>query len=308
MRSITRARNRDGHHIPPFEATFATGFDRHDRAGFLRTPSAAHLRPGPWARGVQPATADEGGVMTSAGGAVVTKAERERRTFEVLAGLLGWRTVPGSIQQPDPPDIVCEVDGLGALAVELVSLDADATHLRLANLSSSRRTWDVALARRAPQERASLSNELRDAYIRAYFANEAGSRDRSAAFHALQTFLLLRPGFTGDVPADDIGWPRGFHSAYVGRARLTNGPDVGAPSGDYWRPPEVERITRKLTGKVYQTTAPLELFAYSIFDEPDGAIGSLESIQAAVASAFPGSCFRRVHLFHLGFRQHLWSS
>lgn len=238
---------------------------------------------------------------------ILTKAERERRTFEVLAGLLRWCIVPGSIQQPDPPDIVCDVVGVGALAVELVSLDADATHRRIANLSNTNRAWDVALARHATQERTALARDLRNAFIRAYFSNEAGSWDRSAAFKALQAFLRVRPGFTGDVTAEDIGLPRGFHHAYIGRADFINGPDVGAPSADFLRPPQIERITRKLKTKV-QTTEPLELFAYTNFDEPAGAVGSLETIQAAAIAGLTESRFRRVHVFHLGFLQHVWSS
>jgi len=52
----------------------------------------------------------------------------------------------------------------------------------------------------------------------------------------------------------------------------------------------------------------MELFAYATHDEPDGAVGWLESIQATVAEHMPGSQFSRVHLFHVSFKRHIWSS
>lgn len=85
----------------------------------------------------------------------------------------------------------------------------------------------------------------------------------------------LHPHFEGETEAEEIGTPPGFHGARIGRFEITSGPRVSGPSADYWRPPQVEKISGKLRDKTYELTAPLERFAYATHDEPDGAVGSL---------------------------------
>ncbi len=238
-----------------------------------------------------------------------TKEAIERRVFEVLAPCLGWDVVSGSIVQPVPPqpDILCQVRGRGAIAVELVAIDASHTRLRLTNMFETPDAWKTAMTARPKEERETLQLDLQNAHISVQFSNEQGRRDRAFVLSALQTFLLEHPHFTGEITTDDIGMPSGFHGARIGRVETTTGPHVSAPSGAFWQPPQVAKIIEKLTDKTYEVTAPLELFAYATHDEPDGAVGSLETIQAAVAEHLPGSQFRCVHLFHVGFLKHICS-
>lgn len=241
-----------------------------------------------------------------------TKEAKERRVFEALSPLIGWVIVPGSTRQPVPPhpDIRCEVVGHGPLAVELVALDTPGTHLRLSNMFRTPDAWAQAMAQRCESEQQILKDDLGNAHISVHFANDAGTRDRSAVLYGLQSLLLARRGFAGRVTAEDLEYPHGFHSANIGRfASITNGPQVASPSGDYLRPPQVDKIVEKLRDKRYEPAGtPMELFAYATHDEPDGAVGWLESIQAAVNDHIAESRFRRVHLFHLGFQRHIWSS
>jgi len=88
---------------------------------------------------------------------------------------------------------------------------------------------------------------------------------------------------------------------------FADGPHFSAPSAGFWQPPQAEKIVEKLSDKEYTPAAPMELFAYSTHDEPDGAVRSLEAIQAAVAKHQPGSRFQRVHVFHVGFLKHICS-
>jgi len=164
-----------------------------------------------------------------------TKEAVERRTFEVLASLIGWSVVPSSIQQPPPPhpDIKCEVVGLGPMAVELVALDPPSTRLRMNNMFGTPDAWHHAMTQWSEAEQQMLQADLRNAHVSPHFANEAGTRDRSLALYVLQSFLLARPGFTGRVTAEDLEYPRGFHWANVGRFEINNGPQVSSPSGDY---------------------------------------------------------------------------
>jgi hypothetical protein len=59
----------------------------------------------------------------------VLKALEERGIFECFAQAAGLVVRPQSIAQPDPPDILCEIEGLGQVAFELVQLD-DAEELQ----------------------------------------------------------------------------------------------------------------------------------------------------------------------------------
>jgi hypothetical protein len=240
----------------------------------------------------------------------LSKQAVERRTFEALAPLIGWDVVPGSLRQPDPPqpDILCEVVGRGPVAVELVSLDAEDMRLRLSNMFHTRDAWGLALSRWAPDARQRLLTDLTKAYISVNFAEELGTRDRATIFGVVQDFLLARPGFRGEIAAEIIGTPPGFHAARVGRFNhFADGPHISAPSAGYWQAPQIENIVRKLSDRQYTPAAPMELFAYSTHDEPDGAVGSLEGIRAAIAQHLPGSHFERVHLFHVGFLTHICS-
>lgn len=238
-----------------------------------------------------------------------TKEAVERRVFEALAPLVGWDVVVDSIVQPVPPqpDILCEVRGRGSIAVELVAIDASDTRLRLTNMFGTPDAWRAAMAERTKEEQETLQSDLQNAYISVDFGNEIGRRDRASVLSALQQFLLERPHFKGVIAAEEIGTPPGFHGARIGRFETTTGPHVSAPSGAFWQPPQVEKIVEKLRDRTYKPVAPLELFAYATHDEPDGAVGSLEAIQAAVETHLPGSQFRRVHLFHVGFLKHIFS-
>jgi len=239
-----------------------------------------------------------------------SKPVAERRAFEALAPLIGWNVIPGSIQQPKPPepDILCNVAGLGAMAVELTAIDDEDTRRRLSNFSRTDDTWLAALGTRAHDERRALDAALSDAHVHADFANQAGPKLRAAAFYRIQEFLSVNPGYDGWVVAEDIGSPQGFHEARVTRtAGRTDGPSVAAPSVSGYIAPQLEQIITKLTDKTYVTDRPLDLFAYAIYDEPDGRVGMLEAIKAAVGERLSGSKFQRVHLFHAGFLRHICS-
>lgn len=53
-----------------------------------------------------------------------TKAREERGIFEHFAKDARLPVHAGSLQQPNSPDIQCEIDSLGTVAFELVQLDA----------------------------------------------------------------------------------------------------------------------------------------------------------------------------------------
>jgi len=235
------------------------------------------------------------------------KRERERGVFEVLAPLAGLHVVPGSILQPDPPDIVCEVVGHGSLAVELVALDAPETRSRLDNMLTTEEAWGRALATWPADNQARLLAETADVFFSIGFGNQAGLRDRTKALRALQDFLLHNPGHSSVVPLSAIGRPPGINSATIHRGHVTHGPRFSHFSAGRWLPPQVSKVEQKLRPSRYKSDIPLELFAYAIHDEPDLGLDSLEQLQKAIVELLPGSAFRRAHVFDFGLRRHLYS-
>ena len=236
-----------------------------------------------------------------------SKQEYERSVFEALAPLVGLVVVPGSIRQPDPPDIVCEIVGGGPLAVELVAIDAVDTRTRLNNMFNTKEAWARAVATWSSTEQAQLHSDTGDVFLSLDFRNEAGMRDRVTALTAIQKLLLARRGFVGKVPLDAIGRPPGLEDATVFRGSVKNGPRISPFSVGSWMPPQVSQIEKKLRDKTYPTGIPLELFAYATHDEPNLALGSMERIEQAITTYLPGSTFTRVRVFHLGFQQHLFT-
>ncbi|HEX3949489.1 MAG TPA: hypothetical protein VHW95_06535 [Steroidobacteraceae bacterium] len=236
------------------------------------------------------------------------KEQSERRAFEALAPLIGLAVIPGTIQQlrPPAPDIQCEVTGIGHYNAELVALDDDTTRRRLNNMYNSEKALERAIGSLTPEEQATVSAEMADVHISMIFDENAGTRDRGKLVTGVLRELLARPaGFRGDIYGDLDDLPRGLHSATIARFKKANGPTITSPSAGYWCPPQLEQITTKLKDKTYQCSGRLELFAYSIHDEPDGAVGGLEGIEQTIRQDIGTSKFDRVHVFHVGFLKHI---
>jgi hypothetical protein len=237
----------------------------------------------------------------------LTKEERELRTFEALAPLVGINVVPGSIIQDPPPapDIQCAVVGIGHTNFELVSLDDRYTNTRLSNMFNTKQAWNRALSRLSSADQARVSAEFADVFLSLNFEEMAGTKDRGMALAAIQKELLSLPtGYAGELFTRGT-LPARLHGARVFRNKTTDGPHFSAPSAGSWMPPQLNRIEEKLRDKNYTFTGPLELFAYSPHDEPDGHINSLDEIQACINQNLTGSLFTRVHVFHLGFLKHI---
>ena len=68
------------------------------------------------------------------------KQELERGIFEEFARSAGLKIVQGMVSQPDPPDVLCEVEGLGPVAFELVQLDSRDELSRMNDFQGGART------------------------------------------------------------------------------------------------------------------------------------------------------------------------
>jgi hypothetical protein len=239
----------------------------------------------------------------------LSKEERERRIFVALAPKAGIKVVENSIVQAPPPapDVQCDVEGRGHVNFELVALDDQYTRTRLSNMFNTKEAWVRSLNRLPPDEQARIRAAFIDVHLSLNFDEMAGTKDRSAALAAIQSELLRHPpGYVGPLFGRATMPPR-LHAVNVFRNKTTDGPHFSAPSAGGWMPPQIAKIAQKLQDKNYTFTGPLELIAYSQHDEPDGHINSLNEIRACIDQNLPGSLFTRVHVFHLGFLQHIVS-
>jgi hypothetical protein len=241
--------------------------------------------------------------------AELAKEERERRIFIALAPTAGIKVVSGSIIQAPPPapDIQCDVEDLGHINFELVALDDQYTRTRLSNMFNTKQSWEHALSRLSSEDQASVRAVFADVFLSLNFAEMAGKKDRSAALSAIQKELLRQPaGYAGPLFGPTT-MPARLHAVSVFRNKTTDGPHFSAPSVGSWMPPQLKKLEQKLREKDYTFTGPLELIAYSEHDEPDGHINSLDEIRMCIDRNLTGSRFTRVHVFHLGFLQHIVS-
>jgi hypothetical protein len=238
------------------------------------------------------------------------KMREELLAFQALASLIDLRVDHATIVQAPPPapDIECEVDGLGPLAVELTALDANPTRQRLSNWQSTRLSWTRALMKWSPEQRKLIRQHGADLSLSLDIANEANLRDRISIMAAIQATLLESPDLEGKL-FESGQVPKGLERGVAYRGGLhAKGPHIISFSAGSWRPPLLSKIVDKLTRKNYKTDSPLELFAYSTHDEPTGAVGLREQIEKCIAEHLPGSRFRRVHVFNLAFGEHIYSS
>ena len=173
--------------------------------------------------------------------------------------------------------------------------------------STRRRHGPRALTRLSPENQASVRAALADVHLSLNFEEMAGTKDRSAALAAIQKGLLRHPpGYAGALFSRTT-MPARLHAVSVFRNKTTDGPHFNAPSAGSWMPPQLGKIEQKVQEKDYTFTGPLELIAYSQHDEPDAHINSLGEIRACIHQNLFGSVFTRVHVFHLGFLQHIIS-
>jgi hypothetical protein len=103
-----------------------------------------------------------------------TKALEERGIFECFAQAAGLVVRPGSISQPDPPDILCELEELGPVGFELVQLDDQGELQRMKYLRRGPEFWEESL-REIPQD---VVERHRAAQINVVFDAKAKGRLR----------------------------------------------------------------------------------------------------------------------------------
>ncbi|MDA8349012.1 MAG: hypothetical protein M0038_09460 [Pseudomonadota bacterium] len=238
-------------------------------------------------------------------GNATAKAREERGIFECFAEAAGLAVRPGSITQPDPPDILCELERRGQVGFELVQLDVQGELQRMKYLQRGPEFWEEAL-REIPHD---VVERHRAAQINVAFDAKANQAQRRGALQLIADALRKMPwGVEGPLFAE---LPEGLESAEMRYFRsITSGPLMREVSGFKVKfepgrvaPAGVDlgRIQAKIDHYTNGWGMPAELLAYARWGMPFS--DQMHEASQFLASRFPGGIFRRGWIFEATSRQ-----
>jgi hypothetical protein len=228
----------------------------------------------------------------------------ERALFERFAKAAGLDIDLGSITQPDPPDIVCNVAGFGSVGFELTAVDDVGALTRMALLARTDEFWAQALENLDPRIRAGLRADHSNVQVSLVYAEPGSTKQRRTAMRTVLERLAAKPrDFVGHLynpfdliapearPAavsaareefkrrppgsvrnlDDLidPPPPGIESADVRRSTsISQGPTVFSISPFGFEPVTLGRIDAKAGREDYRSDRRLELLAYVRWGDP----------------------------------------
>lgn len=238
--------------------------------------------------------------MTASNAAIAKRLE-ERGIFECFARAAGLVVRPESISQPDPPDILCEVEGFGQVGFELVQLDEQLELQRMKYLGRGPEFWEDVL-RDTPRE---VVERHRAAQINVSFDASANQTQRREAFKLIADALRERPeGAEGKLLGE---MPKGLESVELRHFRsITRGPLMLEVSGFSvkFEPGRVapvgidlERIQSKIDRYTKGWGIRAELLAYVRWGTPFS--DQAHEAPRFLASRFPAGIFQRGWIFEL---------
>jgi hypothetical protein len=227
-------------------------------------------------------------------------AAEERGIFEHFAHHAKLEVRDGSITQPDPPDILCGVDGLGAVAFELVSLDSGDELRRMGYFLRVEEFWSAELQKAEP---ATLARHA-GAQINVSFRAAANQAARKAALGTLVAALGNLPnGAEGEVFG---ALPEALESAEMRCFPITGGPVIREFSlhavkfeNPGWAPVDIDlsRIDAKIAKYKNGWGVRAELLAYSRWGMPFS--DQMHKAPEYLAARIPAGIFSRLWIYEL---------
>lgn len=237
--------------------------------------------------------------------AAIAKALEERGIFESFAKTAGLVVSRETITQPDPPDILCEIEGLGRVGFELVQLDDQAELQRMKYLGRGPKFWEDAL-QEIPHE---VVEHHRSAQINVVFGAKANQAQRRGALKLIADVLRKLPAGTEGALLEKM--PAGLESAEVRCFRsITHGPLMREISGFKveFEPGrsaplgiDLERIQKKIDHYAEGWGMRAELLAYARWGMPFS--DQMHEAPRFLAERFPGGIFQRCWIYELTSRQ-----
>lgn len=224
-----------------------------------------------------------------------SKQQEERGIFEQFARSAGLTILEGTLAQPDPPDILCNIDGLGTVAFELVQLDAGQELSRMSDFRSVRKLWAAVCAHSKREVRLRHSN----AQIDIIFDAGANQRLRRRILAEIAGQLETLPSdFTGGLFDDQT--PTGLESANLRRFDFGDGPRINEVSVAGAVTVELQRIDAKILRYSEGWGVRAELLAYARWGMPfsDRETGAAEYLNTRL----PAGVFSRAWIYELASR------
>jgi hypothetical protein len=235
-----------------------------------------------------------------ASGPATAKADLERAIFERFAQDAGFTVRAQSITQPDPPDVVCEFEGLGRVAFELVQLD-DAEELqRMGYLHRAREFWSEATEALGRD----VMERHRGAQINVEFHRKANQRERRAALKLIAAALCELPEGAERTLFDKL--PPGLMAADLKYFPMSDGPLIFEVSGfsvnfeaSRCGPAGIDltRIDKKVAQYSDGWGVRAELLAYARWGMPFS--DQMHEVSQYLARRFPAGIFARAWIYEL---------
>lgn len=233
--------------------------------------------------------------------AATDKAVEERGIFERFAKAAGLAVRAGSITQPDPPDILCDIEDFGQVGFELVQLDDQTELQRMKYLGRGPEFWEDTL-REIPGD---VVERHRKAQVNVTFDAKANQSRRRSAFKLIAEALQKLPEGAEGGLLEKL--PDGLRSAELRFFRgIAHGPIMREFSdfGLEFEPGRVAPVGidfQRIQGKIdryakgWETRA--ELLAYSRWGMPFS--DQAHDAQGFLSSCFPAGIFERGWIFEL---------
>jgi len=229
------------------------------------------------------------------------REERERGIFSEFAQSVGLPVVAGSLQSrpPPEPDVLCEIQGRGPVAFELVELIDQDFQERTAVLGRFNRLLRAYPDELSPVDRGAFLQKYANAAIGVTF-RPLRLRDLQAALPEL--FRWLRVDVRPTANSLDLDRPPALRTAFERIAVRRPMPhlDLSATRAGYLEDPTFGAVHEKLHDKQYTTCHPIELLAYTTID----LLLPLDVWQATyeqpLRDLLNGSTFQRIWVFSLG--------
>jgi hypothetical protein len=229
------------------------------------------------------------------------KAAHERRNFIEFCEASRMKPIPGSIRQPDPPDILVDIEGSGPRAFELVRINHADELLSTTLLRESSHFLADQFAQLPDGQRARLTSMYADAHVLLQFRQVTNPVQRKQALKFVWTLLAASEVGAKGMLFRASNWlvtcvPSHLEMVYVSRlAGQADGPLFNTQAASFVYPVQVTPVIDKLH-KRYRSAAPLDLIAYT-----DGGEFSFSTDLPALAEAvklhLPGSAFTRIWAF-----------
>lgn len=227
------------------------------------------------------------------------KAERERRIFSAFADdaeqYFGFAVLPSTIasREPPEPDILCQVAGHGPVAFELVEiLEQDAAELT-SKMEDIREKLLAHQGSLTPMEIERFRRKFAGSRVVIGFRYHKPLRHLQAAVPGIYSWLIHTQD--GGCPREAMV-PEGLRGA-VEFVFLQ--PSSHAEVDVYFAlslgDTPLAAISRKLLGQQYDTTAPVELLAYT-HDQPWISVESWIAAAKATLTPLVDDAIKRGHI------------